>query len=684
MKKPLKLLAAIMSFLLIPAIFAACAPDEPDDPVFTLDKTSIELTVGGNAEVLNLNIINVDETPVWASSDTSVVTVTVDKNAANRATVMAVNSGAAVITATAGDKVAICAVTVNPARYITLDKTSINMLAGATASISVDETNVPANLITYSSSNASVATVNGNGLNALITARSGGEARITVSGGNASATCIVYVTEPYVTLNKDVVLLTLEEENDTFQLEADSNFDVEWSSDDDSIATVSEDGLVTAKGLGDTFITATTDTTPSASAECLIKVKSEKLEITIFKDGEEVKENETLELELSKSLQLTATVSPEQQGDDAKVTWSVESGAGIVSVDENGLVKSLGGDNNYGYATIVATSVKDPDYKAECRIKVPDPYEGWIEIHDKASLEAALKSGNENKNMYLSGDIDLDGATIKSTLGNFKGTFDGRGYEIMNFTCNGLFGSIETSGTIKNLAITCTSGGSEYGYGVLGLFVLGTMENCRFDITVKDDGQSGIAHHSSQSAKVNNVILLVRNPDNKTGINADYNNTSTGNNVYCAVLEGNANVTGFAKKTEAELKQASLYAGWDENIWQIEDGEIPVLKNGGNIGELRVILNMETATVYKGDFLNLIATVKPIKLPAADRAVIWTSSDESIATVDENGSVIALNEGTVTITATSVKDGTKFASCTIKVELPDELPDPVLEITNTS
>ncbi len=672
MKKPLKLIAAIiMSILLIPAIFAACSSDEPaSDPVFTLDKTSVELTVGGNAEVITLTSVNVIEEAVWATSNPSVVTISAS---GDKATVKGVDTGAAVITATAGDRVAICAVTVKPGQYITLDKTSINMLAGASVKITA-ETNVTTKL-TYSSNNESVATVNGDG---LITARSGGEARITVSGGSASATCMVYVTEPFVTLNKEVVLLTLEEGNDTFQLVADSNFDIEWASSDESVATVSEDGLVKAIGLGEATITATTDTTPSSSAECIVKVKGEKLDITIFKDGEEVED--TLILQPKDSLQLTATITPEQQGDDAKVTWSVKSGTDIVSVDENGEVTSLG--DIYGEAVILATSVKDPDYTAECKIKVPDPYEGWIEIHDKASLEAALKSGNESKNMYLSGDIDLDGATIKSTIGNFTGTFDGRGYEIMDFTCNGLFGSIETTGTIKNLAVTGTSGSSDNGYGLLGFFVLGTMENCRFDITVKDDGQSGIAHHSSQAAKVNNVILLVRNPENKTGINADYNNTSTGNNVYCAVLEGNANVTGFTRKTEAELKQASLYAGWDEKIWQIEDGEIPVLKNGGNIGELRVILDKEEETIYKGDLLELVATVKPIKLPAADRAVVWTSSDESVATVDQNGLVTAKKEGKAVITATSVKEGTKYASCTITVELPDELPDPVIRITN--
>ncbi|MDE7168372.1 MAG: Ig-like domain-containing protein [Clostridia bacterium] len=677
MKKPLKILAAIMSILLIPAIFAACSSDEPaSDPVFTLDKTSVELTVGGNAEVLNLTIANVEETPVWASSNSSVATVSVDKNAANRATVKAVDTGAAVITATAGDRVAICAVTVKPGQYINLDKTNISMLAGTTTTITA-ETNVTTKL-TYSSNNESVATVNDSG---LITAHSGGIARITVSGGNASATCTVTVTEPYVTLNKDLVLLTLEEGNDSFQLEADSNFDVEWSSSDESVATVSEDGLVTARALGEAIITATTDTAPTSSADCRVKVKGEKLDITVYKDGEEVKD--TLTLQPKDSLQLTATVTPEQSGDDAKVLWSVKSGDNIVSVSEDGLVTSLG--EIYGEAVILATSVKDPDYTAECRINVPNPRANWIEIHDKASLEAALKSGNEGKSMYLTGDIDLDGEPLKSTMGKFTGTFDGMGYEIMNFTCNGLFAGIDRTGVVKDLAITCTTGRSAEYFGLFGEFVLGKLENCRFDITVNDNNMAAVAHHIDGGSSVSNVILLVSNPSNKQNIYAGCFLNNAWKDSYCAVLEGNvAQVFGPAQKTEAELKQTSLYAGWDETVWQIEDGEIPVLKNGGNIGEIRVTLDKQEATVDKGEFIDLIATVKPIKLPAADRAVIWESSNESVATVDENGSVTTHNAGTVTITATSVKDSTKYASCTITVVLPDTNPDPVLEITNKS
>ena len=60
---------------------------------------------------------------------------------------------------------------------------------------------------------------------------------------------------------------------------------------------------------------------------------------------------------------------------------------------------------------------------------------------------------------------------------------------------------------------------------------------------------------------------------------------------------------------------------------------------------------------------NLEATVWPWY--AADRSVTWSSSDERIATVDENGRVTATGLGRCVITAVSNLDPGKSASCTV-------------------
>ncbi len=69
-------------------------------------------------------------------------------------------------------------------------------------------------------------------------------------------------------------------------------------------------------------------------------------------------------------------------------------------------------------------------------------------------------------------------------------------------------------------------------------------------------------------------------------------------------------------------------------------------------------------TMDVGDTAQLTATVTPED--ASNKAVVWSSSDESIATVDANGVVTAKAVGKATITATTV-DGGYTASCQVTV-----------------
>ncbi len=72
-----------------------------------------------------------------------------------------------------------------------------------------------------------------------------------------------------------------------------------------------------------------------------------------------------------------------------------------------------------------------------------------------------------------------------------------------------------------------------------------------------------------------------------------------------------------------------------------------------------------TVSLYKDTSATLIAQVTP--LTASDREVIWTSDNESIATVDENGKVTGVAAGTTTVRATAHSDETKFGEATVTV-----------------
>ena len=80
-----------------------------------------------------------------------------------------------------------------------------------------------------------------------------------------------------------------------------------------------------------------------------------------------------------------------------------------------------------------------------------------------------------------------------------------------------------------------------------------------------------------------------------------------------------------------------------------------------------VVVTPETSTVYIGatDTVQLTAEVKPVYLD--DRSVTWSSSDETVATVDSTGKVQGLKAGTVTITATSVQTPSVSGTATVTV-----------------
>lgn len=72
-----------------------------------------------------------------------------------------------------------------------------------------------------------------------------------------------------------------------------------------------------------------------------------------------------------------------------------------------------------------------------------------------------------------------------------------------------------------------------------------------------------------------------------------------------------------------------------------------------------VSLNYTADTIGVGNTLQLVATISPLN--ADDPSVTWSSSDETKATVDEDGLVTAIADGSATITCMST-DGDKTAT----------------------
>ena len=134
---------------------------------------------------------------------------------------------------------------------------------------------------------------------------------------------------------------------------------LKWSSDNESVATVDASGKVTAVGVGQARITATSEVfEETPAAECLVTVNKNDVQI------EGVALNETaVEVKPGDKLQLSAYVLPE--GSPQGVTRSSSNGE-VASVDEAGLVTAIA----EGTAVVTATSSADSSKSASCTVTV--------------------------------------------------------------------------------------------------------------------------------------------------------------------------------------------------------------------------------------------------------------------------------------------------------------------------
>ena len=204
-------------------------------------------------------------TVTWASNNSA---VTVGGNGL----ATGAGSGSATITATSEGKSGTATITVTnvPVATVTVAPTSANLQTGQTVQLTATARDASGNVlsgrvITWSSSNASVASVNGSG---LVTGAGAGSATITATSEGQSGTSSVTVTfvpVASVTVNPPSASVQV---GQTVQLTAtprDANGNalpgrtVTWASTNTTVATVNGQGLVTTKVVGSATITATSE-----------------------------------------------------------------------------------------------------------------------------------------------------------------------------------------------------------------------------------------------------------------------------------------------------------------------------------------------------------------------------------------------------------------------------------------
>ena len=275
--------------------------------------------------------------------------------------VSALKAGSAKVTAKASGKEAFCTVTViekalNPALILT--PAAMTVSNGMTEKITVVFQDITEQPLTWSSSKESVATVEQDG---TVTAVSEGTCviRAVTEDGSYSASCDVTVKEtpqkPRLALSPEAMTIgrgMTEKIKAAFHGMAEQP--LTWSSGEESVATVEQDGTVTAVSKGNCVITAATkDGSYSASCDVTVKEAPQKPALILTPAA----------MTVSKGVTEKITADFHGMGKQP-LTWS-SSDPTVATVDKDGKVTA----KNEGTCVITAAT-EDGAYSASCEVKV--------------------------------------------------------------------------------------------------------------------------------------------------------------------------------------------------------------------------------------------------------------------------------------------------------------------------
>lgn len=473
--------------------------------------------------------------------------------------------------------------------------------------------------VKWSSSDESIAKISQDG---TITALTRGKTTITATTENGTtASCDVTVTREIgsVILDKSSISLDKGESTKitaTIPTDTDGDKTISWTTSDSSVATVSNDGTVTAVDRGEAIITATTAN--GKKAICAVNV-SVKLKSIAF-EGNITEKTFNLGVDQSNEMQLNVIYDPEDADvDKSTLEWS-SSNTSVVTVND-GLVTAKG----KGDATVTA---KIDGKMITCNVHVRIPILS-IEIKDKVNLTY----GEEEKL-----------AVTYTTYNNMETTDDKTiKWETSdkNIVQVSTDGTITTKGTGK-ATITATSVADQK-----------LVATCEVEIAPVPLKSIIIEQQSIVIEKGDTKTLTVKfNPENTSDskkISWESSNpdavTIDSTGVITAMKNGKATITAKTPNGQEATTEVTV---------------VTLLKD--------IKLSETDITINKDVPLTLKVTLDPTDATLDDDTVKWSSSNTEVATVNENGEVTTHKAGTAFIYVT-VGGITKECKITVNVPL---------------
>ena len=569
------------------ATITATAAGKSDSVKITVNNPLKKITVDpatltlkkGTSKTLSVKYDPADTTDnkavTWESSDKSVATV--DANGK----VTALKDGSATITAKVGKLTATCALTVQEKKLteISLDKTALELSKGQ-SSEALKVIYTPADTtddktVTWSSADEKIATVK----NGVVTAKATGTTKITATVGTHKAECTVTVnaklTGIKVTPDKVTVEKGQKANLNVTYLPADTTDEkaVTWKSENESVATVDENGVVTAVAGGKTKVIATAKANNKITAVCEVKVPIHTESIALNK-------TEITDLLKGKTEKLEVSFIPSNTEDSREVKWT-SSAADIAAVDANGTVKAL----KEGTATITATTA-DGKHTASCTVTVKEIHLTDVKL-DEMKNPSELFKGEKHQIKIGLNPID--------TTDNVIYTFASSDEKVVSVDKNGMVTALKNGKATITITVKTTNTDFE--------------KTLTYDITVEEIPLESIeikgdvtSLEEGKTTKLNVVFNPTNTTDDKTVVWSSSDTkvaTVDANGVVKAVKAGNVKITAKVgdKTAEYALKVTAKANGTNNKNEKPADGGAVKTGDSNHISGFVVAMLLSIAAI---------------------------------------------------------------------------------------
>ena len=569
-------------------------------------------------------------------------------------------------------------------QFVILDQTEVTINRKNTLQLtaSITPQNATNKMTTWATSDKDVATVDSTG---KVTGVGAGTTTITATADQKTATCevTVVVLMDGITLNHAELAI---DKGSTQQLTAkitpeDTTEDktITWTSSDPETISVDADGKATAHKVGKAIVKASA---VDASASCEITVLSPMTGIALDKS--------TLILNRNTTDKLTVSFLPDDTTSGREVIWS-SSAPEIADVDQQGNVVA----HQIGSATITA---RCGEFTATCDVSVIALIEGIYLDQTEMTLDRGtdgqltasivpLDTTEDKTVVWTSSDPGV--ATVDST-GKVTGV------KIGTATIMATVGSHTTSCDINVVALIHSI----------------SLDKNELTLDRGTDGQLTVSYDPPDTTEDKTVTWSSSNSDVAT-VDASGNviavqiGTTT---ITAQVGEHTAScsvsVVALIHSISLDKTNMTLDRGTDGQLavfydppdttedktvtWSSSDPEVAVVDSTGKLTGLKIgsaTITAKVGTHTASCSITVVALIHSITLDKTnltldrstsgmlttafdppdtteDKTITWTSSDSTIATVDNTGKVTAVQIGSAIITA---KVGTHTASCEVTV-----------------